>query len=152
MTSYGPIFDLDGYRDYSGNFVAVLRSLHARKILPRKSRKVRVFISFVFGTEMHPQRGEREKTYTFGYLCRTYEKEYGKDFTLEASEEKAARHLASLQKQGEKTYAWNIYAQYLHFDMLRRQEQTVRTLPIEKQEAARKENEKQNGSQMIRIG
>ena len=154
MTHHRAVRDIDpdGYLDFSSNFCGLLLELHTRKVLPEKRRRVRVLVSLVVGTTDNPDRVEVEKIYTFGYLCRLYNKQEDKPFDVSEHTIDVESRLEAYRKDGEKNMAWSGYVQSMHISKLIEQQKIVNSLPPEEREARRKKFEKQNGIPMIRIG
>lgn len=157
MTDHGPIFDRDGHMNFSQNFCNVLLALSQRRTLPKKRRRIAVLLSIVVDSHTdYPTRSAIEKWYTFGYLCRLYKKWEGVDFNpktyaKELSHKRNVR-LETYEIQGRKTMAWAEYGQDNHLAKLMRQQSILDSLPEEKRDEQRKKFEKENGSEVLRIG
>lgn len=150
MASYGPIKDIcpTGYRDCLDDLSTVLYELHTRKVLPKKSRRIKVCVSDI----VRGQRIEKIKTYSFGYLCREYAFLKERPFDAEDFKEKKSWKLESLAQQGKKEMSFSGYGQYIHTKRLIKERNIVMALPEEQREAKQKEFEKAHGPVVLRIG
>ncbi len=153
MTANGPIRDISplGYLDCSESLGNVLYELFKRKVLPRKSRRIKVLISTTIGYRDNPQRIEKEAVYSFGYLCRFYIDSEGKEFDSKEHEQKKEYRMEYLEKQGQKDRAFAPHGQYLHIQKLIEQDRIINSLPEEQRKAKEEEFEKKNGY-FMRIG
>jgi hypothetical protein len=156
MTEYGPISDKDGHMDFSQNFCNVLLALCQRKKLPKNRTKIMVLFSVIYGSSDYPRRGSIEKYYTFGYLCRLYKKYEGIDFNPKTYAEELSHkrnvRLEAYEIQGRKTMAWAELGRYSHITKLMKQQNILDSLPEEQRDEQRKKFEKENGSELLRIG
>ncbi|MCC6521005.1 hypothetical protein IT403_03440 [Candidatus Nomurabacteria bacterium] len=113
LSSYGTIYDRDGYMLFEENLKNLFSDLFKRKKKIDFSKKYKILISIIVPNNDYPYRSEKEKIVTFRSLLNYWKNTFGKAFVLEDLKEKTTEE--SFVEIREIGCAWNLYGAFLHF-------------------------------------
>jgi hypothetical protein len=113
LTSYGTIYDIDGYMLFGENLKNLFSEVLKRNKRIDFSKKYKILISIIVPNNDCPYRSEKEKIVTFRSLLKFWKNTFGEPFVLEDLKEKTTEE--SCVEIREIGCAWNLYGAFLHF-------------------------------------